>query len=354
MLSMIYSSKSNAEDGFTLIELLIVVIIIGILAAIALPIFIDQQKVAVDASVASDVRNSVTNITNTQAQGLGTAKAAVSNDATNVALVAVGRDAAANSAATTDIATRSDFELNNVPALGSTYTVQGWNAGGKKYQGLAETGKGAYLFTAETGRFTQATTASTTTGGAGGTGGTPVNDATHFVTPALAVGSNTAGPSYVSANNGGLRIISQGTGSGVRLETNEADGEELVSSDAALNGAKPTPTNNVYTSLVSNVKAFTAGGVAVANNFSDCSFRLDYQNLQGQVGNNTHGHAAYYAQLSCGTGSFSAADASSFVANGGYFTFNSAPDASTNAGKPGAVAAGTNKFTVPANLISIS
>ncbi|MGX6602047.1 prepilin-type N-terminal cleavage/methylation domain-containing protein [Micromonosporaceae bacterium Da 78-11] len=147
------------DDGFTLIELLVVVVIIGVLVAIAVPVYLNYRQGAADKSAQSDVRGAISTVEQWYTDNANTYPLGPSGvpEKFSFNLSATAVTAAATAASTTaaGLITLSDkTELVYVAPAGTTltYRICGHNVGGSgKY----------YVYDSATGGSVKATTAIT-------------------------------------------------------------------------------------------------------------------------------------------------------------------------------------------------
>jgi type IV pilus assembly protein PilA len=110
------------DEGFTLIELLVVVVIIGVLVAIAVPVYLNYRKGAADKSAQSDVRGSISAIEQYYTD----------NNNTYPALLTIQSLSAGNALLTfgNQKITLSDKTLFSYVPAGVSYKVCATNSGG--------------------------------------------------------------------------------------------------------------------------------------------------------------------------------------------------------------------------------
>ena len=127
--------QKDDEDGFTLIELMVVVLIIAILLAIAIPTFLGAQDRARDRAAQSDLRNGIT-----------AAKTIATDDAgqmTNVNITSLTAAEGAITFAAAGTTTVVGVE-NSTPTTDAVYLYKGSASG--KYFGIATNKSGKVGF----------------------------------------------------------------------------------------------------------------------------------------------------------------------------------------------------------------
>jgi type IV pilus assembly protein PilA len=142
--------EKKKDDGFTLIELLVVVVIIGVLVAIAVPVYLNYREGAADKSAQSDVRGAISAVEQYYTNNGNTYPAPLLNQAATFPLPAQ----ALGTAGTITLSASTTLSLVSSTTT-STYKICAKNSGGTKNK--------YYMYDSATGGSVSSVTSASTT-----------------------------------------------------------------------------------------------------------------------------------------------------------------------------------------------
>lgn len=117
------------DEGFTLIELLVVVVIIGVLVAIAVPVYLNYRQGAADKSAQSDVRGAISAIEQFYTNNGNAYPAGPLSNASGVTTIPLAA-LTGGTAGTITLSDKTQLGYNYVAGPPTTYTLCGNNTGG--------------------------------------------------------------------------------------------------------------------------------------------------------------------------------------------------------------------------------